>query len=81
MPTPDLRKVEEDVENYEEEDYDDMNFTHQEAPGMSSGNYSDQAYEDEEEAAQKPFVREGKKVGRNEPCPVALGKSTKNAVE
>ena len=29
------------------------------------------------ESAEQPFVREGKKVGRNEPCPCGSGKKFK----
>jgi preprotein translocase subunit SecA len=32
---------------------------------------------DEDAPAEQPFVREGKKVGRNEPCPCGSGKKYK----
>ncbi|NIP74828.1 MAG: hypothetical protein GTN90_02025, partial [Xanthomonadales bacterium] len=31
----------------------------------------------DEEAAHTPYVREGRKVGRNEPCPCGSGKKYK----
>jgi len=46
----------------------DMQFQHDEVAGMAA--------EDAEESA-KPFVREGRKVGRNEPCPCGSGKKYK----
>ncbi len=75
MPAPELRRVEEDVEN-SEEDYDDMNFTHSEAPALSEGRSSASAGGSEEES-QQPYVREGKKVGRNDACPCGSGKKYK----
>jgi preprotein translocase subunit SecA len=36
-----------------------------------------QAREEEEQQRQTPFVREGQKVGRNEPCPCGSGKKYK----
>ncbi|MGD8926628.1 MAG: preprotein translocase subunit SecA [Thioalkalispiraceae bacterium] len=45
-----------------------MQFQHEEAAAMAA---------EESEEAAKPFVREGRKVGRNEPCPCGSGKKYK----
>lgn len=48
----------------------DMQFQHDDASSMAGDTSSD---EDEHE----PFVRDGRKVGRNEPCPCGSGKKYK----
>ncbi len=60
-----------------------MRFEHAEASALAAG----EAEEDDsgieirrrqqEETAHTPFVREGRKVGRNEPCPCGSGKKYK----
>lgn len=52
-----------------------MQMTHAEAPAM----VNDEVEEAPSEQAEKiePFVREGRKVGRNEPCPCGSGKKFK----
>ncbi len=60
---------EEDVEAMESQrrrSEGNMEFQHEEAGVLS---------QPEEES--KPFVREGRKVGRNEPCPCGSGKKYK----
>ncbi|MCY4044514.1 MAG: preprotein translocase subunit SecA [Cellvibrionales bacterium] len=47
---------------------------HAEAGGLSP---EDAAPSEQPQEAVKPFVREGKKVGRNEPCPCGSGKKYK----
>lgn len=47
----------------------DMQFKHANASAMGEP--------EEDEAAHTPFVRDGKKVGRNEPCPCGSGKKYK----
>jgi preprotein translocase subunit SecA len=49
-----------------------MNFQHDSASALSDDNDSQ-----EEADAAKPFVRDGKKVGRNDPCPCGSGKKYK----
>jgi preprotein translocase subunit SecA len=49
-----------------------MNFQHESASALES----DDAPKGEQESA-KPFVRDGKKVGRNDPCPCGSGKKYK----
>lgn len=60
----------------------EMHFDHAPAPTLDAYEQSLQAEEDEEsqedddEVAQ-PFVREGHKIGRNDPCPCGSGKKYK----
>ena len=46
-----------------------MQFQHEEAAGL--------AVEEEAQEHEQPFVREGRKIGRNEPCPCGSGKKYK----
>ena len=50
-----------------------MQFEHQEAQALAG----DQSSEGAEPAPQEPVVRDGRKVGRNEPCPCGSGKKYK----
>ncbi|MDH5470534.1 MAG: SEC-C metal-binding domain-containing protein, partial [Gammaproteobacteria bacterium] len=65
-------KTESDVEAVEEQrrTQSQMNFRHDEADAL------DQTPEGEADERQ-PFMREGRKVGRNEPCPCGSGKKYK----
>jgi preprotein translocase subunit SecA len=49
---------------------DKMQFQHAEAGALAQG--------DSEEDNSQPYVREGRKVGRNEPCPCGSGKKYKH---
>ncbi len=49
----------------------DIEYQHEDASAMSSGATT------EAEEEHTPFVRDGKKVGRNEPCPCGSGKKYK----
>jgi len=53
----------------------EMEFKHAEAPALSGG--QQEAGGGEAAAAPEPFVREGRKIGRNEPCPCGSGKKFK----
>ncbi len=53
-----------------------MHFEHAEATALA-GEESEQLQE-EEQAAHTPFVRQGRKVGRNELCPCGSGKKYKH---
>lgn len=53
----------------------EMEFQHAEASAMSGSD--EQAAAQSDEAAHTPFVREGAKVGRNDPCPCGSGKKYK----
>ncbi len=50
-----------------------MEFKHAEVPGLSGG----QQEGGEVATAPEPFVRVGRKIGRNEPCPCGSGKKFK----
>jgi preprotein translocase subunit SecA len=65
-------KTESDVEAVEEQrrTQSQMNFRHEEAGALDEN-------PDEEPAERQPFTREGRKVGRNEPCPCGSGKKYK----
>ncbi|MDH5229250.1 MAG: preprotein translocase subunit SecA [Gammaproteobacteria bacterium] len=65
----DVRKVEEQRRAQQQ-----MQFNHPDAQSVLSGSDNDSV--SSEEAAQ-PFVRDGRKVGRNEPCPCGSGKKYK----
>ena len=70
----DVRRVEEQRENAPE-----MQFEHQSAGSLLGDNpEAPRASTQQEEEVQKaPFVRDGKKVGRNDPCPCGSGKKYK----
>ncbi|WP_461537801.1 preprotein translocase subunit SecA [Spongorhabdus nitratireducens] len=53
-----------------------MQFKHDQANAMP-GQEEDEAQEATAEEQHQPFVREGHKVGRNEPCPCGSGKKYK----
>ena len=59
-----------------------LHFVHAEAPALAEGEAEDEGSDElrrqPEEAAHTPFVREGRKVGRNEPCPCGSGKKYKH---
>jgi len=70
-------KAEQDVENLEEQRREALNvkmeFKHQEMGAMQ------QATQDDEVAlAEEPYVRDQRKVGRNEACPCGSGKKYKH---
>lgn len=52
----------------------EMHFEHAEASALDE---NDQALEASDETAVQPFVREGGKVGRNDPCPCGSGQKFK----
>jgi len=66
-------KAEEDVAAVEEQRRAQvqMNYQHEEVSAL-------QAEEEEDEEHAKPFVRDERKVGRNEPCPCGSGKKYKH---
>ncbi|MGZ4954010.1 MAG: preprotein translocase subunit SecA [Methylobacter sp.] len=56
----------------------EMHFEHAQAPTLEAYEESLLAPEQEEVAtAEQPFIREGNKVGRNDPCPCGSGKKFK----
>ncbi len=66
-------RAEEDVEAVEEQRRAPIPMQYQHAEVSALG--EDMAETGEE---SKPFVREGRKVGRNEPCPCGSGKKYKH---
>ncbi len=76
-------RAEEDVEKVEEQRRQQvpMNFQHAEASALSEEPVSAEegmaSDAQSDEAKSQPFVRTGRKVGRNEPCPCGSGKKYK----
>ncbi len=74
-------RAEEDVAAVEERRRasGDLEFQHAEFSGFSDAGSApeDPGAEPEKEAPAKPFVRSGRKIGRNEPCPCGSGKKYK----
>jgi len=69
-------RAEEDMDIPAHEKYsDDMQYQHDELSGYDNENSGDA--EQAEAAAEQPFVRNDRKVGRNEPCPCGSGKKYK----
>ena len=68
-------RTESDVEAVEEQRRRkaQMQFRHDEVNAMQDEGSEESATADE----HQPFVREGRKVGRNEPCPCGSGKKFK----
>ena len=67
--------TEADVEAVEQQrrEQGEIHYQHDEAGSMEAGNVEEQAVE----PAGVTFVRDGRKVGRNEPCPCGSGKKFK----
>ncbi|MEE4216001.1 MAG: SEC-C metal-binding domain-containing protein, partial [Xanthomonadales bacterium] len=72
-------KAEEDVEAVEEQRRTEapMQFKHEQATSTGVGGGA-AAPEGEGQQPVEPFVREGRKVGRNEPCPCGSGQKYKH---
>ena len=67
-------KAQEDVEAVEARQETPMEYRHDEASAVSGGPGQGPG---QGGAPDEPFVREGRKVGRNEPCPCGSGKKYK----
>ncbi len=69
-------RAEDDVEALEEQRrrQGEMQFQHAAAPALAASGEEAAAAEEE---SHTPFVRDGRKVGRNEPCPCGSGKKYK----
>jgi len=69
-------RSEEDVEAVEEQrrQSGEVEYQHDEVDGMAD---EENAEANEQPSHQKPITREGKKVGRNDPCPCGSGKKFK----
>ncbi|MGZ5006507.1 MAG: preprotein translocase subunit SecA, partial [Methylobacter sp.] len=74
-------RQEEDVQAIDEQRQAqrEMHFEHAQAPALDAYEESLSAPEQEEVSSveQQPFVRDGNKVGRNDPCPCGSGKKFK----
>jgi preprotein translocase subunit SecA len=70
---------EEDVQAMDEQRQtpQEMHYEHAEANPVNQEQEEPQAVPSESAPEQQPFVREGKKIGRNEPCPCGSGKKYK----
>ncbi len=55
----------------------EFQFTHEEFSGLA-GEAPPEENAAEAEEARRPYVREGRKIGRNEPCPCGSGKKYKH---
>lgn len=64
---------EQEVSQFDEHPEQQMEFQHEEVNALDAG----PSQPEEEEKAHQPFVRDGQKVGRNQPCPCGSGKKYK----
>ncbi|HSR63294.1 MAG TPA: preprotein translocase subunit SecA, partial [Gammaproteobacteria bacterium] len=73
-------RTEEDVEAAEQQHKrsSNMMFNHPAAPSALGNENAQKQAQTQAEAPPKPFVREGRKIGRNEPCPCGSGKKYKH---
>ena len=72
-------RAEEDVEAVEEQRRSTapLQYHHEEVSAIPEGQDEEAALAEEERAQARPFVRDGRKIGRNEPCPCGSGKKYK----
>ncbi len=55
----------------------ELEFQHAETSALATEEPASDAAAEEAAPAAKPFIREGAKVGRNDPCPCGSGKKYK----
>jgi preprotein translocase subunit SecA len=60
-----------------EQEMPDIHFKHEEFTGFGDSGPAAPQPDDGEEHKAQPYVREGRKIGRNEPCPCGSGKKYK----
>lgn len=88
MPRPQFEGLEEATSHEDNDTLDEnMTLSHPDAPSLSSSDDEDKfvyrgassgsSDSPREEIQKQPFVREGKKTGRNDPCPCGSGKKYK----
>jgi preprotein translocase subunit SecA len=70
-------RAEEDVEAVEEQRRTNVQVSYEHDEVSALGTEEKPGEGEEAEPQEQPFVREGKKVGRNEPCPCGSGKKYK----
>ncbi|MEW8105768.1 MAG: SEC-C metal-binding domain-containing protein, partial [Candidatus Thiodiazotropha endolucinida] len=56
---------------------DEFEFKHETFEGLPEETAAPAEMEEHAREPQQPFVREGRKIGRNEPCPCGSGKKFK----
>ncbi len=69
-------REEPDIAEFEHHEQPEMQFQHDEINTLE-GEEATQETAEEEPARAQPFVREGQKIGRNQPCPCGSGKKYK----
>ncbi len=71
-------REEPDIEEFEHHEQPEMQFQHDEFNTLEGEEEVAQEVAQEEPARAQPFVREGQKIGRNQPCPCGSGKKYKH---
>ena len=70
-------REEPDMSEFENHEQPDMEFQHDDVNSLGDSGAEDQNTEESDVDKTQPFVRGGKKVGRNQPCPCGSGKKYK----
>ena len=70
-------REEPDIAEFEHHEQPEMQFQHDEVNPLESEEEVAQEVAEEEKTRAQPFVREGQKIGRNQPCPCGSGKKYK----
>ena len=73
----DVREMEEQRRAQAEAQAKQSSYQHADAQSITAEEGSSEDTNEESAEAAQPFVREDKKVGRNEPCPCGSGKKYK----
>ena len=66
-----------ELEEYEHHEQPEMEFQHDEINSLGEEESTAESGDKPEEQKARPFVRQGQKVGRNQPCPCGSGKKYK----
>ncbi len=70
-------REEPDIAEFEHHEQPEMQFQHDEVNPLESEEEVAHEVAEEEKTRAQPFVREGQKIGRNQPCPCGSGKKYK----
>ncbi len=70
-------REEPDIAEFEHHEQPEMQFQHDEVNPLESAEEVAQEVAEKEKTRAQPFVREGQKIGRNQPCPCGSGKKYK----
>jgi preprotein translocase subunit SecA len=73
-----VQRPEEMVVEEPQQSTTDFEFKHEAFEGLPEETAADQPPSTEQEESHQPFVRDGRKIGRNEPCPCGSGKKYKH---